>query len=124
MAGGIPEPTHTLSQRISRTRHPRERGGEPTNGVGSPLTAGAALVLSVTQIEDNDDTPTRTCTRSHGSELRLMGYSPSAVLALTTNGGSFDLAARSREEASHVLQHIDLADPQSSRRLRGKRPRA
>src|SRR5205809_4776398 len=28
------------------------------------------------------------------------------------------LAARSREEASHVLQHIDLADPQSSRRLR------
>jgi hypothetical protein len=31
-----------------------------------------------------------------------------------------DIASRTRcrEEASHVLQHIDLADPQSSRRLR------
>jgi hypothetical protein len=33
-------------------------------------------------------------------------------------GGSLDLAAGSREEASHVLQHVDLVDPQSSRRLR------
>ena len=31
-----------------------------------------------------------------------------------------DIASRTRcrEETSHVLQHIDLADPQSSRRLR------
>ena len=32
-------------------------------------------------------------------------------------GGAQPLA-RCREETSHVLQHIDLADPQSSRRLR------
>jgi hypothetical protein len=37
-----------------------------------------------------------------------------------------DIASRTpfREETSYVLQHIDLADPQSSRRLRRERPGA
>src|SRR5213594_1720795 len=73
--------------------------------------------------------PTSSCrstrsTNSTGSALADVGGDSMSVncplwhLENVAAGGSLDLAARSREEASHVLQHIDLAHPQSSRRLR------
>ncbi len=59
-------------------------------------------------------------TRDQSQSARSRAYKrltpESAVLLLVDHQSG--LGSGIREEASHVLQHVDLADPQSSRRLR------